>query len=683
MQFINPYFLFGLILIAIPIIIHLFNFRKFKKIYFSNVRLLKEIEISTKKQNKVRNWILLLSRILAIIALVLLFAQPYFPNKEEKLVEKGLNAVVICLDNSFSMQNQGREGQLIEQGKQKAKDIIKQYNSSDEFLLLTMDMEGKHQHFVNKEMLINYLDEIEISSKTEYNSKLIKRGFDLLNNKQGFNKRLFFISDFQHLAFDVDKFPMDTTIKTLLVPIEANNISNIYIDSISFIDPVFQIGKNITLNVRIINKSDKKAEAVSVKLFLDNKQLSVSSLDIEANQSQSLIMNFVLEKHGIQHGYISLIDNPITFDDNFYFTLQTNPKIEVLSINSETSNPYISHLFSSSNSEISLTDMNEKKIDFTDFSKYSLIILNQLNEFSSGLASELTRYRERGGDILIIPSEKMNISSFQSSMQQMGLPIYSQLVLRTNKVSLINQESKLYKGVFSQQVENMEMPSAKKYFQLSYTTQTSRESIMKFQSQDDFLLVSQKDKSKVYIFATDLNDSFTDFVRQALFVPTLWNMALFSQVVPVPYYMLSENNEIDISQLSQANNLTLVQIVSIDKKTSFIPELRKSNQQQSLIIHNQIHKAGNYNIVEQDKVYAGVSFNYSRMESDLSFLDTKEISEKLKQHSLKSYNTLDTKKQLIASYFKKTDKGFSLSIIWLILLFLSITIETYILLKNR
>jgi hypothetical protein len=683
MQFINPYFLFGLILIAIPIIIHLFNFRKFKKIYFSNVRLLKEIEISTKKQNKVRNWILLLSRILAIIALVLLFAQPYFPNKEEKLVEKGLNAVVICLDNSFSMQNQGREGQLIEQGKQKAKDIINQYNSSDEFLLLTMDMEGKHQHFVNKEMLINYLDEIEISSKTEYNSKLIKRGFDLLNNKQGFNKRLFFISDFQHLAFDVDKFPMDTTIKTLLVPIEANNISNIYIDSISFIDPVFQIGKNITLNVRIINKSDKKAEAVSVKLFLDNKQLSVSSLDIEANQSQSLIMNFVLEKHGIQHGYISLIDNPITFDDNFYFTFQTNPKIEVLSINSETSNPYISHLFSSSNSEISLTDMNEKKIDFTDFSKYSLIILNQLNEFSSGLASELTRYRERGGDILIIPSEKMNISSFQSSMQQMGLPIYSQLVLRTNKVSLINQESKLYKGVFSQQVENMEMPSAKKYFQLSYTTQTSRESIMKFQSQDDFLLVSQKDKSKVYIFATDLNDSFTDFVRQALFVPTLWNMALFSQVVPVPYYMLSENNEIDISQLSQANNLTLVQIVSIDKKTSFIPELRKSNQQQSLIIHNQIHKAGNYNIVEQDKVYAGVSFNYSRMESDLSFLDTKEISEKLKQHSLKSYNTLDTKKQLIASYFKKTDKGFSLSIIWLILLFLSITIETYILLKNR
>jgi len=142
MHFINPYFLFGLIAIAIPIIIHLFNFRRFKKVYFSNVKFLKEIEISTKKQNKVRSWVLLFSRILAIICLVLFFSQPYFSNSETKLVEKGLNAVVICVDNSFSMQNQGKEGRLLDEAKQKAKDIVNQYNTNDEFLLLTMDMEG-------------------------------------------------------------------------------------------------------------------------------------------------------------------------------------------------------------------------------------------------------------------------------------------------------------------------------------------------------------------------------------------------------------------------------------------------------------------------------------------------------------------------------------------------------------
>ncbi|MFA6200373.1 MAG: BatA and WFA domain-containing protein [Bacteroidales bacterium] len=682
MHFINPYFLFGLLAIAIPIIIHLFNFRRFKKVYFSNVKFLREVEISTKKQNKVRSWILLCSRILAIICLVLLFAQPYFSNSETKLVEKGLNAVVVCVDNSFSMQNQGKEGRLLDEAKQKAKDIVNQYNSNDEFLLLTMDMEGKHQQFVNKDKFIEYLDGVEITSNSEFDSKLISRSFDLLNTKQGFNKRCFFVSDFQTSAFDSEKFPKDSLIKTLLVPLQANNINNIYIDSISFIDPIFQVGQNVALNVRVVNKSDKRAEAVSVKLFIDNKQIAVSSIDIEENQSQNLIMNFNLQKHGIQHGYITIIDNPITFDDNFYFTLQTNPKIEVLSINSSSSNPYLSRLYSNNN-EIALTDMSEKSIDFTDFNKYSLIILNGLTDFSSGLASELGRYREQGGDILIIPSETMNISSFQSSMQMLGLPTYSQLVSQPNKVSIINQENKLYRGVFSSQVDNMEMPSVKKYFRLSSSTRTSRESIMKFQSQDDFLTLSQKDRSRVYIFTTNLTEDFTDFIKQALFVPTLWNMALFSQLIPEPYYFLTNTQPIDISKLKDIVKINVPEIVSIDNKLSFIPEFRKDNQRKVLLIHNQVNKADNYNIVEQGKIYGGLSFNYSRMESNLSFLESKDISSSLDKNSLKGYNVLETKKQLISSYFKKSNNGFSLSTILLILLILFLGLETYILFKNR
>ncbi|HBN05327.1 MAG TPA: hypothetical protein DD434_06010, partial [Bacteroidales bacterium] len=75
--------------------------------------------------------------------------------------------------------------------------------------------------------------------------------------KHGFNKRMFFISDFQAPSFDVSNFPEDSLIKTLLVPLNANNIDNIYVDSLSFVDPIFQVGQNISLNVRIVNKSEK------------------------------------------------------------------------------------------------------------------------------------------------------------------------------------------------------------------------------------------------------------------------------------------------------------------------------------------------------------------------------------------------------------------------------------------
>ncbi|MEA5100201.1 MAG: BatA domain-containing protein [Bacteroidales bacterium] len=681
MHFINPFYLFGLLAIAIPIIIHLFNFRRFKKVYFTNVKFLKEVEISTKKQNKIRNRLLLFTRILSIILLVLLFAQPFFPNKEEKLVEKGLNAVVVFVDNSFSMQNQGRQGRLLDEAKQNAKEITEQYNSNDLFLLLTMDLEGRHQQFVNKDKFIELLNQVEISPSSEFNSKLISRSFDLLNTKHGFNKRIFFVSDFQAPSFDVSNFPKDSLIRTLLVPLNANNIDNIYVDSISFVDPIFQVGQNIALNVRIVNKSEKKAEKVSVKLFINNKQISVSSADIDKNQSQIVKLNFTLKEHGIQQGRVSIIDNPITFDDDFYFTLQTSPKLEILSINSNNPNPYLSRLFSNNN-EIEIKNMSEKTIDFNDFDNYSFIILNELSEFSSGLVSEIKRFREQGGDILIVPSEKMNLQSFQNAMQSLQIPYFSELIKKQNKVSIINQNNKLYKGVFSQDVENIEMPTAKQYFKLSSSSQTARESIMKFQSQDDFLLVSQENNSKAYVFSTNLTEDFTDFVKQSLFVPTIWNMALFSQVIPLPYYFFEDGIQIDISKLKDSKKINVAEIVSTDKKVSFIPELRKNNRMRSLVMHNQTNRAGNYNIEQEEEVFGGLSINYNRVESNLSFMDANNINSELKKYSLGYYNILDTKKQVISSYFTKTKNGNYMSIILLILLLLSVGMETYLLFKK-
>ena len=682
MQFLNPYFLFGLFAIAIPIIIHLFNFRRFKKVYFTNVSFLKEIQISTKKQKNIRNRVLLFVRILAIILIVLLFSQPYFPNGKNKLVENGLNAVVVCVDNSFSMQNQGTQGRLLDEAKQKAKEIISQYNNNDEFLLLTMDMEGKHQQFVNKERFVSLLNQVEISPKSQLNSKLINRSFDLLNTKHGFHKRCFFISDFQRPAFDTENFSKDSSIKSLLVPLHANNINNIYVDSISFDDPIFQLGQNVDINVRIVNISDKKAENVSAKLYIDNKQIAVSTVDIEKNQSQNLKMSFTLQKHGIQHGYIKILDNPIVFDDNFFFTIHTNPNIEVLSINSNGSNPYISRLFSNKN-EITLTNMQEKSIDFNDFGKYSLIILNALTEFSSGLASELSRFCENGGSVFIIPSQTMNLSSFESSMKALNLPYYSELVMNENKVSIINQQNKLYKGVFSSQVDNMEMPSVKKYYRLSWSTKTPRESIMKFQNQEDFLLVSQKANSKIYILATNLTEDFTDFVSQALFVPTMWNMALFSQFVSKPFHFLTDSKPIDISKIKDINQATILNVVSSDNSISFIPELIKDNQKFSIDIHNQTNKAGNYNIVEKQNIYGGISLNYGRMESNLNFLEPKEIDEQLSKSILKHFSVLQTKQQLISSYFKKSQNIIPFTTILLFLLFICLAIETFMLVKNK
>src|SRR5690554_2902156 len=273
MQFLNPLFLFGILAISIPIIIHLFNFRRYKKLEFSSIKYLKQVLLETKKQKKVRDLLLLLSRILSILFLVLLFSYPYIKKQDSNLLSKAKNSVVVFIDNSFSMQNNSSQGSALDQAKQRAKEIIDAYGNEDSFMLLTTELLGKHQSFVDKKRFVELVNEVEISSVSTLNSSSLQKAFSLLNTKQT-NRLLYFISDFQSPGFDVENFPMDTTVLTNFVPIEVNNLDNLYIDSISFASPIFSLSNNVTINIKVKNTTKNEAEKVGLKLFLtDNKSL--------------------------------------------------------------------------------------------------------------------------------------------------------------------------------------------------------------------------------------------------------------------------------------------------------------------------------------------------------------------------------------------------------------------------
>ena len=173
MQFLYPTFLFALAALAIPIILHLFYFRRFKKVYFTNVRFLKEVKEETSARSKLRNLLVLLMRLLAIIFLVLTFAQPFIPQDVE--VKKGLKTVSVFVDNSFSMSALSQDVPLLEKAKQRAREIIQAYAVDDEFQILTNDFEGRHQRLVSQEDALDLVDEISISPSVREVSKVLTR----------------------------------------------------------------------------------------------------------------------------------------------------------------------------------------------------------------------------------------------------------------------------------------------------------------------------------------------------------------------------------------------------------------------------------------------------------------------------------------------------------------------------
>jgi hypothetical protein len=680
MQFLNPLFLFGLLAISIPIIIHLFNFRRYKKLEFSSIKYLKQVLLETKKQKKVRNLLLLLSRILSILFLVLLFSYPYIQKQDSNLLSKAKNSVVVFIDNSFSMQNNSSQGSALDQAKQRAKEIIDAYGNEDSFMLLTTELLGKHQSFVDKKRFVELVNEVEISSVSSLNSSSLQKAFSLLNTKQT-NRLLYFISDFQSPGFDVENFPMDSTVLTNFVPIEVNNLDNLYIDSISFASPIFSLSNNVTINIKVKNSSENDAEKVGLKLYLNDKQISIASVDIPSNQSEVIEMSFPLESRGIIHGRISILDNPISFDDDFFFTIHTKESINILSINSQSPNPFIQKLFSNT-PELNLVNINDKSIDFSEFNKYSLIILNSLRTLPSGLVSELKNFRQNNGDMIIIPDNQLDLNSFSNAMREMSLPYYSKLNERENRVMIIDDNNSLFKDVFTSKEKDMEKPVSKRYFSLSQAKTLSNQVLFEFENKESFLSLSQDKDSKVYIFTSNLSSDNTNFVSQALFVPTLWNMALFSQKIPQTFYFLSGDNNIDITSSVNSTNLEVLHIKSLDNKVSVIPQITKANNRIMINPINTPLKSGNYNIYNKEELITGVSFNYDRRESEMRFLSNMQLKDKIKPMKT-NFKVLDTKNQLISSFIEKTKNNNILFPIIFILLLASIGFETYILLRKK
>lgn len=145
MQFLFPSFLWALTALSVPIAIHLFNFRRTKRIYFSNVSFLKNIETQTNSFRKLKHWLILAARLLFLLFLIIAFAQPFIPAKNNSNTslnrQGGLNS--LYLDNSLSMQNTSENKQYLDLAIAKMDELLTLFKQSPSIQLITNDFSEK------------------------------------------------------------------------------------------------------------------------------------------------------------------------------------------------------------------------------------------------------------------------------------------------------------------------------------------------------------------------------------------------------------------------------------------------------------------------------------------------------------------------------------------------------------
>lgn len=676
MMFVYPAFIWALAAVTIPIIIHLFNFRRYKKVYFTNVRFLKELQHQSKSRSRLLEILVLIARCLAIACLVLAFCQPVIvSDKNAAITNTGAKAISIYIDNSFSMENVNKQGPLLEIAKTKAKEIIKAFGNGDKFQIITNDFEGKHQRFNSKEDAINVVDEVKISSAVRLFSDVLKRQNEFLSSSALTNKKVYVLSDAQQTTFDLAEIKNDTNVKITIVPLKANEINNIYIDSCWFETPLQQKGFIQKLHAKIVNYGNTNLEIGSAKLFLNKQQIAISSFSIEANSKQEIQFTFECKNEGANYGSIKIEDFPITFDDELFFAFNSKVNAAVCLINGkeQTLDNSLATLFKG-DSLFKINSFLEQGIDFSAFKTSDVVILNQLAEISSGLMAELLKFSERGGSLVFIPSQNANIISYNQGFNMVQLPNLVALDSSNLKIDKIELASKFYAGVFEKVNDRLNLPLVNKHFKLLKTNSIDFETILMLQNSDPLLGVAKRNNSEIYLFTSPLNEKCTNFSKHALFVPTIYQIC-FNSIKSVPlFYPVSSNIVItiknDITSVDQAPH-----IKQVNGNLDVIPESRIVNNALSLYTQRQINLPGHFEVERNKVILLPLAFNYSRKESNLLCLSNEQLLKTIEDKSFKNITLVEETSGDIGSQILQGAEGKKLWKIFIILTLLFIAIE--------
>jgi len=600
MQFKHPELLYALLLLLIPIIVHLFQLRRFKQVDFTNVAFLKELTQQTRKSSQLKKWLTLLTRLALLACIVIAFAQPFTAKKNVLNKEK---ETVVYLDNSFSMQSKGSKGELFKRALQ---DLITNIPEDQEFSLFTNSETYRNttiSAIKNDLLKLDY-----VSNQLSYDAVQLKA--KKLFNKQASLKDFVMLSDFQQTGSLFEKLE-DSTIQTHLVQLQPQNTNNIYIDS-AYISKADVNALQLDVVLKTIGEP---TENVSVSLYNADDLIAKASTSVESNEK----IQFSLPSNQAIDGRIAIQDNQLQFDNELFFTINSPEKIKVLAI-SEADDTFLKRIFTKDEFEFESSKIDQ--LNYSSIATQNIVLLNELTSIPSSLSEALSSFKNKGGYVLIIPSDKSNLDSYNQLLNKVNSVNFNTQVKQEKRITTINYSHPIYTNVFDKKISNFQYPKVASHF--TFSEQTTP--ILAFDDGNPFLLKN----SSVFIFSAPLNSVVTNFKNSPLIVPTLYNIAKQSLQLPSLYYTVGNSNSYDASTKVLEDNILKLTKDDI----SVIPQQQPFSSKVKITTLDEPSQAGIYNILNKNEVIKKVSYNYNRKESNLLYNNLTDVKSSFKANSI-------------------------------------------------
>lgn len=614
MHFKNPEILYFLFLLIVPILVHLFQLRRFKTSYFTNVRFLKELAVQTRKSSKIKKRLLLATRLLLLTCVIIAFAQPFFEAKDSK---NASNEMYIVLDNSFSMQAKGKKGELL---KRAVQELLENTPETAKFSLLT-----NTENFWNTDIKAakNSLQNLKYSATPFELSAITAK---IKAHKSAHKKDIVIITDAVGLA-EKDVKKIDFEEKPYFIIPEAEQKNNIAIDSV-FINQTLENFYEIGINLSAYGEDFKP---VSMALYNQKKLIAKTIINFDSKKKK---VNFTIPKEAF-HGFVTIEDNGLSYDNILFFSISKAKKTNVISIGETEKSSFLSRIYTPA--EFNYNNYSISSLDYNSLEKQNTIILNELTEVPQALQTTLKAFVLKGGNLVVVPSEKSSVSNLNAFLGNFGKIQFNTLKSESKLITKINFDHPLFAGVFENKITNFQYPKSNSSFDIS----SPYSAVLSYEDQSPFVTMIQNPVAGITVFSAPINSTNSNFQQSPLIVPLFYKMGQNNQKTGVNALTIGYNQPYFVDVLLSKDAILEVK----GTEDSFIPIQQILNNKVKLTFNDFPETAGNYSVYDKKESIENLSFNYNRSESDLNQVNTNVVSDFKTADTISTiFNTLQTER---------------------------------------
>ncbi len=592
MNFVFPGFLWALPVLAIPIIVHLFNFRKTTKIFFSNTRLLRQVKEETTQKRKLKQYLVLAARLFFLFFLVMAFAQPFLPASEER--PAGRN-IALYLDNSFSLSAPARDNvRALDEAIAKVREIINVFPLETRYCLITNDFAPFSHSFKTKAEIDDLLAQIRLSPLSRGQAEVLQR-------VPAESRDLFWVSDFQKSTFAPAQ--PDSNLFVQLVPVPLKRVGNVSVDTVFLENPFVVSGERNRLHVRLRNDGDQAMDALVAKLIINEVQAATATLSLPANGTAETEFDIASGLPRRNAARLSFNDFTVAFDNEFYFTLNFSERIRVSEIKTTPAPTVIEKVYGNPDL-FQIRSFATDNVDYSWVSRSDWVVINGVDKPDAALMAALASYRAGNGSLLLIPGTTPDVTAYQQLLSLATLKKAEGTAMA--ELQTPDYRNPVFENVFEERVANLKMPMARKLLDWG----NDRTAWLTWRDGSPFL----SSFGRSYLMASPLAPGYSDFSAHALFVPVMYRLAaLGKRQEQRPYYALGDN-VITV----KADSLEGEEPVRLSGALEMIPPQRRSTDRVVLEIPKFSMAAGYYHVLYKRDTLDQLAFNLLPQESRLA-----------------------------------------------------------------